>query len=332
MSVGDVAVVIPAYNAEKVLARALRSVLTQMLPPREVLVVDDGSRDGTSDVARSFGAPVRCIRQENAGVAAARNRGIAEATAEWIAFLDADDWWEPERLAWGVAVLDRHPELNWVAGRVRQVWPGDSVELDPAPARAFAGLVDGDVFSDYFAAAAAGVWFHTNTMLIRRSCLLEVGPFDVDLAVKEDGDMWCRVAERWPAVGYVIRPAAVYDRRDENSLTLGRRSHSESLWRFLAKHVPPASVPRGGPGVTREAYFRMEIRRALRHAVWLSEYANARRLLSTYGAWLGPFDRFVAPMMRRLPPGLVGGVGDLARRTRLLIRRRLAGVGPWKRP
>ncbi len=103
MSTADVAVVIPAYNAEKLLPRALRSVLTQTVAPREVLVVDDGSSDGTSDVARSFGAPVRCIRQENAGAAAARNRGIAEATAEWIAFLDADDWWEPERLALGLA-------------------------------------------------------------------------------------------------------------------------------------------------------------------------------------------------------------------------------------
>jgi len=90
--------VIPAYNAEQCVARAIESVLAQTLSVDEIIVVDDGSRDGTSHVAGRFGAPVRVIQQSNAGPAAARNHGIREARTEWIAFLDADDAWLPTKL------------------------------------------------------------------------------------------------------------------------------------------------------------------------------------------------------------------------------------------
>ena len=94
----DISVVIPAYKAERCLARAIESVLAQTLPAAEVIVVDDGSRDATAAVAGRFGDPVRVIRQENAGPAAARNHGVREACSAWIAFLDADDAWLPEKL------------------------------------------------------------------------------------------------------------------------------------------------------------------------------------------------------------------------------------------
>jgi glycosyltransferase involved in cell wall biosynthesis len=94
----SISVVIPAYNAEGCVARAIDSVLAQTLPVDEIIVVDDGSRDATSDVAGRFGDPVRVLRQTNAGPAAARNHGVREARCEWIAFLDADDAWLPTKL------------------------------------------------------------------------------------------------------------------------------------------------------------------------------------------------------------------------------------------
>jgi glycosyltransferase involved in cell wall biosynthesis len=93
-----VSVVIPCFNAASFIGETVRSALNQTIAPLEVIVVDDGSTDGSAAIAESFGSPVRVIRQNRRRQAAARNRGIAEATGEWIAFLDADDVWLPEKL------------------------------------------------------------------------------------------------------------------------------------------------------------------------------------------------------------------------------------------
>ncbi|HEX7972169.1 MAG TPA: glycosyltransferase family A protein [Thiobacillus sp.] len=91
-------VVIPAYNAAATLARAIESVRAQSWPAHEIIVVDDGSTDATAEVARRFGDAVRLIRQQNSGVSVARNAGAAAATGDWLAFLDADDWYAEDRI------------------------------------------------------------------------------------------------------------------------------------------------------------------------------------------------------------------------------------------
>src|SRR5215469_18875302 len=91
----QVSVVIPCYNHALTLARAIRSVLNQTLPPSEVIVVDDGSTDGSRGVAESFGSAVIFKQQQNRGPSAARNLGVRSATGEFLGFLDADDWWQP---------------------------------------------------------------------------------------------------------------------------------------------------------------------------------------------------------------------------------------------
>lgn len=95
----DVSVVIPCYNRAGIVGQAIGSVLNQTLPPKEVIVVDDGSTDESADVAASFGDSVKVIRTQNRGPSAARNTGIAEARGEWVAFLDSDDFWVPDKLA-----------------------------------------------------------------------------------------------------------------------------------------------------------------------------------------------------------------------------------------
>ncbi len=94
-----VSAVIPAYNREQTVVRAIESVLSQSEPPDQVIVVDDGSTDGTLASVEAFGSSVHAVTQENAGAAAARNRGVQEATGTWIAFLDSDDYWYPDHLA-----------------------------------------------------------------------------------------------------------------------------------------------------------------------------------------------------------------------------------------
>ena len=108
----DISVVIPAYNAQEHLGKAVSSVLDQQLPPTEIIIVNDGSEDNTSELAHSFEHPtVKVIDQSNAGPGAARNAGIQVATGHWIAFLDADDQWQPDFLSHATDSLTAHPDI-----------------------------------------------------------------------------------------------------------------------------------------------------------------------------------------------------------------------------
>ena len=120
-----VSCVIPAYNAERHIERALESVFAQTLPADEVIVIDDGSDDRTEDVLARFGDRIRTVRQQNRGPAAARNRGIDLATGDLIAFQDADDEWHSEKLAKQVAVLAARPEADVCITHLRNVWASD---------------------------------------------------------------------------------------------------------------------------------------------------------------------------------------------------------------
>jgi len=101
-----VSVVIPCYNGSEFLPHTLRSVLAQSYPATEILVVDDGSTDNSAEIAESFGNPVQVLRQVNSGESVARNRGFEQATGDWVAFLDADDLWHPEKLAEQIRLID----------------------------------------------------------------------------------------------------------------------------------------------------------------------------------------------------------------------------------
>ena len=117
-----VSCVIPAYNAERYIDRALASVIEQSRPPEEIIVVDDGSTDGTADVLASYGSRLRVVRQANAGPAAARNRGIEMAAGELICFQDADDEWDRDKLAKQLALLDASPNVGICITHLRNVW------------------------------------------------------------------------------------------------------------------------------------------------------------------------------------------------------------------
>lgn len=172
----QISVVIPAYNAAGLLPAALESVFNQTVRPHEVIVVDDGSRDATAEVAGRFPA-VTVIRQENGGPGAARNRGIHAATGEWIALLDADDTWLPERLERQLPYT-QDPAVALIQGR------GDT-----RAARAAPDCID-------FERLWQGNCITTTTVLLRRSAVMEAGLFSEDRALigVEDYHLWLRLA------------------------------------------------------------------------------------------------------------------------------------------
>lgn len=185
---------IPAYNAEQTLTRAVDSVLAQTRRPDEVIVVNDGSRDRTAEVASRFGEPVRLIDQCNGGAASARNAALDAATGDLIAFLDADDYWETDKLARQVAHFEQEPELALLAGRYYTQQPGGERRVSGAPA----GFREDQSVRLCGARAlefAMHVW--TGAAMIRRATLANER-FVSGLEPAEDRDLWIRIVLRGP--------------------------------------------------------------------------------------------------------------------------------------
>src|SRR5439155_203270 len=116
MSTPTFSVIIPAYNAAATIGRAIDSVLAQRYAAREIIVVNDGSIDETEATVAAYGPQVKYLFQPNSGVSAARNAAAHAATGDWLAFLDADDWYYPDRLRWHAEWIDRDPRLDFLTG------------------------------------------------------------------------------------------------------------------------------------------------------------------------------------------------------------------------
>ena len=201
-------VVMPAFNHARYIGEAIDSVLAQIPPDAEVIVVDDGSSDETAALAERVGPPVRVIRAAHAGIGATMNRGIAEARGALIASIDADDRWLPGKMALQLAALDDDPSLDVVFGYVRQfvspeVTDSARYELSGQP---MAGLVRG-------------------TMLIRREAWDRVGPMETDLVLGEFISWYARAVD----AGLTMRmlPDVVYERRVHGRNTVIRERDAQ---------------------------------------------------------------------------------------------------------
>jgi glycosyltransferase involved in cell wall biosynthesis len=214
MTPPSITALVTAYNAERHIGETLEAILTQTRPPEELLVVDDGSTDGTADELARFGAEIRVVRQANRGHAAAINRGIEEARGDYVSRCDADDIWEPTRLERQASAVDRHPAIDiafgaaWSFGAFEGPWrspPGEGL-LAPDPfARA--------MYSWNFVCAS--------TVMIRRKLWERLGPFAAPDVVAEDYDYWLR-ALRAGAVFYYDPAVLVRYRRHARNVTNDR--------------------------------------------------------------------------------------------------------------
>jgi glycosyltransferase involved in cell wall biosynthesis len=191
-----ISVVVPAYNRAHSLSRALDSILDQSLPAAEVILVDDGSSDGTEDLIRKGYPQVRYLRQPNGGVSRARNLGISAARSDWIAFLDSDDAWLPDKLA------AQHATLQGRAGirlcHTEEIWFRHGRRVNPMAKHAKSG-------GHIFRACLPRCVISPSATLLHRSLFDELGTFDEDLPACEDYDLWLRICATEP-VTFVPTP------------------------------------------------------------------------------------------------------------------------------
>lgn len=207
-------IIIPLYNKASHIRQTLGSALAQTCHDFEVIVIDDGSRDGGAEIVAAYTDPrLRLIRQANAGVAAARNRGIAAAQGEWICFLDADDWLHPQYLSGLHTMMAVAPNTDAVASRFRPVdeaWQPLDWDL-PVPSYT--------QIDDLPTRWMQGIPFFTGSIAIRRQRLCDMQPcFPVGESHGEDLDLWFRLAELTPIV-LLEQPLTAYRTSVSGSLS-----------------------------------------------------------------------------------------------------------------
>jgi glycosyltransferase involved in cell wall biosynthesis len=273
-----ISVVIPAYNAAHFLPRSLGSVFAQTLQPLEVIVVDDGSTDSTAQVAEQLGAKV--IRQPNAGQAKARNTGIKDALGDWVALLDADDWWEPEKLARQAAAIHHDTVLVYTGARYLDDRGTRSIRraLDPHTAGKMLRYCNPIIAS---------------SVLFQRQAVADIGGFNVKAPPCEDWELWYRLlplgrfaAVDEPLTQYWLSPQsssaspermlAAMSRIIEETLLAGLRGIPRWVWRrrIWAKQLQSAAL------IARDNHLKGELGYMARSLLsWPSPFWEPRRFL-----------------------------------------------------
>ncbi|MBU4264108.1 MAG: glycosyltransferase [Proteobacteria bacterium] len=194
-----ISVIIPTWNRQEFLARAIDSVLGQSYTDFELIVVDDGSTDDTARRLAGYGAQVRSIHQENRGPAAARNTGIRAAEGAFVAFLDSDDRFAPEKLAVQQAAMAAHPE--YLISHTDEIWYRRGEQLNQKKKHF---RPHGHIFAECLKLCVVGM----STVMVRREFFAKVGYFDEELPCCEDYDLWLRASVSLPFLK-VDRPLTI---------------------------------------------------------------------------------------------------------------------------
>ena len=217
-----VSVIIPTYNRAALVKEAVASVLAQTYRDFELLVVDDGSTDGTLEALAAFGGKIRVLASpDRGGVSAARNAGIAAAQGEWLAFLDSDDLWLPEKLARQMAFMEANSRL--LLSQTEEIWVRRGVKVNPPRTHKKEG-------GRIFLRSLERCLVSPSAAVLHRRLLDEHGGFDEDLPAAEDYDLWLRLSWRYD-VGLLPEP-----------LIIKRGGHGDQLsgqwgldrWRIMA--------------------------------------------------------------------------------------------------
>lgn len=248
-----VSIVMPVYNGENYLAQALESALGQTYRDMEIIVVDDGSKDSTPDIAQSFGEPVRYVRQENAGVGAAVNRGIRSARGRYFAWLSHDDLFAPEKVAAQVRALEGaggpavcYTDLKWIDGEGK-VLSERELPAPPRPALVRAILLGEPVsFAPY-------------SLMCDLHCFEQVGLYDEAKRYTQDADMLLRLARAFPFVRVPLKLMLVREHVARESYNPRYEAEAGVFYRAWLDALTPAELSPGDDSARGRARSRKEI-------------------------------------------------------------------------
>lgn len=221
-------VVIPTYNRLELLKETVASVRAQTFGDFEIIVIDDGSQDDTWEWLQAQ-ADIRAFRQTNQGIAAARNAGVVRARAAWIALLDHDDVWLPEKLRIQMHFIGKNPHVALVAAR--HVRMGRRVR-NPIKPR----WIYGDLFQDVFSKS----FIHTSSVVVRKDALESIGGFDPIYRFADEFDVWLKVAKNYE-IAYLNTPLVLIRLYESNTShdRLGLRKETQDI---LMKHYDPDRI------------------------------------------------------------------------------------------
>jgi glycosyltransferase involved in cell wall biosynthesis len=205
-----VSVVVPTYNRRQMLEKAVDSVLAQTYHPIELIVVDDGSTDNTRELLAAYGSRLICLNQSRAGVSAARNAGIVRASGRWIALLDSDDYWLPEKIAHQIDYCRSTADVRIC--QTEEIWIRNGRRVNPRVRHKKAG---GMIFEQSLPLCLVS----PSAVMLHREIFDEVGLFDESLPACEDYDLWLRITWKYPV--HLI----------DEALTVKRGGHEDQLSR-----------------------------------------------------------------------------------------------------
>jgi glycosyltransferase involved in cell wall biosynthesis len=267
-----ISVIIPAYNAEKTIQTTIESVLNQTLSDFELIVVNDSSQDATLEIVSKISDPrIQVFTYPNAGPAVSRNRGFAHSTGEFIAFLDADDLWTPDKLEAQWQALKANPDA-----KVAYCW---NDLIDEAGDRIGSGChitANGNVFAQLLLTCFV---VSGSNPLIQRQAFIDVGQFDELLEASQDFDLYLRLAARYPFVA-VSSPKVLY-RVSQTSMSTNMRRLERTSLIVRERHFQQAPEPLPPELKSRSIanFYKSQIHRFLNHPLDSKKAIEALRLL-----------------------------------------------------
>ena len=274
----SVSVIIPVYNGAVEVRRAIDSALGQSNCTVEVIVLNDGSQDDTASVLAEYGNRIRAINQQNCGLARTRNNGIALATGEWIAFLDHDDYWEPEKLTLQLKAAERSgfDVVYTNAANFGEVARVGELRSEPK------AMVEGDLLKKLL----LDNFIVVSSVMIRRSLMQEIEGFDTSLPSVEDWDLWLKLSARGVSFAAVREPVTMYQWR------AGSMSKNHELMRTTRKMIVQRAL-----STDRAKSLSWSVRRhALANiescSAWFLAESSPRKAIPWYmnSLWYWPFD------------------------------------------
>jgi glycosyltransferase involved in cell wall biosynthesis len=293
-------VVIPAYNAAGFIRRTIDSVLAQTYRDYELIVVDDGSTDDTAEIVKSYGDRVRYIYQDNAGGGAGRNTGIAAAKYDWIALLDHDDEWLPEKLQAQMDLLERNPDLRWCGTNYIKVLEDRRGAVTSIKALRKA-LGDREYFESFLTTSLKMRFSLAPSAVVAHKEILEqVGGFErIHLA---DYDMWLKIAYRFPKLGFVPQSLTLMHLDNPDAALMRQRIAAkrggpvrELIERHLKLAEEQESLDEFRPLAAKI------LRQALIPAVYHGFKADARLTIRQFGTFFPWYWRYGAYLLTIFP-------------------------------